>query len=53
MAAVANGACGTSAAMLRDSLGGVSDYFPMNEATALMRNCPSRSISEIVQPTGR
>jgi tetratricopeptide (TPR) repeat protein len=53
MAAVANGACGTSVAMLRDSLGHVSDYFPMNEATALMRNCPSRSISEIVQPTGR
>lgn len=42
MAAVAGGACG-SRAMLEDSLGAVSPYFPKDEARAVASSCPLTS----------
>jgi hypothetical protein len=53
MAAVAAGACGPSAALLQQSLPGVSDYFPKAEAEALLKNCAAPSISEVLKPTAR
>ena len=53
MAAVAAGACGPSAALLERSLDRVSSYFPKDEAAALLKKCPPRSISEIVHPSSQ
>jgi tetratricopeptide (TPR) repeat protein len=52
MAAVAGGACGQSAAQLRQSLEHVSDYFPRDEASGLIRTCPT-AISEVVHPVAQ
>ena len=49
MAAVAGGSCGTSASMLEQSLDRTSSYFPKDEAEALLKRCPARSISEVVR----
>ena len=51
MAAVSAGACGPSATLLEQSLDRVSSYFPKDEAAALLKKCPPRSISEVVNPT--
>ena len=53
LAGVAGGACGPSAALLAQSLGRVSDYFPRDEAEGLLRACGARSISEVVNPTAQ
>jgi TolA-binding protein len=56
MAAVATGACGESAQRLADGLAHVSDFFPRQEAEAMLRRCPtSRRISENfqLQPAAR
>jgi tetratricopeptide (TPR) repeat protein len=53
MAAVAEGACGPSAALLEQSLDRASTYFPRDEAEMLLKRCPAHAISEVIPPSTR
>ena len=53
LAGVAGGSCGPSAALLAQSLGQASDYFPREEAESLLHGCGSHAISEVVSPAAR
>jgi hypothetical protein len=52
MSALAEGACG-SAAMLQQSMAEASSYFPKDEAVVLVKNCPAKSLSEVMPPSAR